>query len=475
MHKLILIILLVSCKQTKHLTKQKNITNEHNNKTFNVKDFGAKGDFIHDDTKAIQNCFNAIQKNGNGIAYFPNGTYKISRTTIPGKSWCLKGVNNIAIKGESKENTILKLSNTQKNFTRMLILDNNHDIKIKNITFHGNLSNQKNPTDPNEHLGGIFIDQSNNVSISNSNFINTGGDGIGIRGVKIPSKNIKINDCYFDNNQRNGITLGSGFDGVIISNNEFGKHIDDSPIDTEPSGGICQNVKIENNLINTPTLLTLGGASYKNLGRNFVVQNNTLNNCSIFMVRADSVIIKNNTLNIEKSRKSAITCLSGNNAIYIDNNDIKIKNNNAFYFIKTQHSKLSPKNINVVNNKINVFGKYNAFDIRGANNIKIANNQVIGENSKNGVYCFSNYKMNNIIIENNKISGFATGIKLLPLKNNAIKNVSIINNEFQSSKNNNLKIGIDYKYFGRKNLNLLENLSINSNRFLSDIAIKIKK
>lgn len=462
----LIVFTLFSCK-----SKEVNTINN----IYNVKDYGAKGDFITDDSKAIQNCFNAIKNNGGGTAYFPNGTYKVSRTTIAGKSWCLLGVDYLNIKGESKEKTSVKLAANQKNFTRILVLEGNSKVTINNITFDGNVS-QNNPKKPNEHLGGVFIDHSKDVMISNSNFINTGGDGIGIRGVKTPSKNITIDNCFFDNNQRNGLTLGSGFDGVTIKNNEFGKQIDDSPIDTEPSSGICQNVLIENNSIKTASLLTLGGASDKNPGKNFKVLNNKLYNCSIFMVHADSVIIKNNDLIIHKAIKAGITCLGGNENIYINENNIEIVNKPGIYLVKTQSSKNAPNAIFIAKNQIKVSGeKIKAFDIRGSNNILIENNQIIGNKSNIGIYCFSNYAMNGLKIKNNTIKWFKTGIKIIPLKKNPIKNISIENNQFLSSKNTILKTGIDYKYNGRKELNLLENLTIKDNTFSKNINTPIKE
>ncbi len=470
----VILFTILSCK-SKQNTPIDNSVDTENIEIFNVKNFGAKGDNSTDDTKAIQNCFQAIEKNGSGTAYFPNGVYKISRTNIAGKAWCLKGINNFTIKGENKDSTSVKLAPKQKNFTRMLVLENNNFVNITNITFDGNLSNQVNPKTPNEHLGGVFIDHSNNVSINNSNFINTGGDGIGIRGVKTPSKNIIVTNCFFDNNQRNGLTLGSGFDGVVIKNNEFGFNIDDSPIDTEPNSGICQNVLIENNLINTPSLLTLGGAKDNNPGRNFIVRNNTLNDCSIFMVNADSVVIKNNKLIITKSKKSGITCLGSNRAIYIEDNDITIKNRNAFYFVKTQHSRLAPRNIHVINNLINVSGNVNAFDIRGANHVFIEKNIITGNNSNNGIYVFSNYKMNGLSINNNIIKGFKTGIKIVPLKKNNIHNLAINKNTFQSTTNTSMKTAIDVKYHGRKELDLLKNLKIDKNTYSKGIIKEINR
>ena len=45
----------------------------------NVKDFGAVGDGIHDDTKAIQAAYDAVVQKGRGTIYFPVGFYRVTR------------------------------------------------------------------------------------------------------------------------------------------------------------------------------------------------------------------------------------------------------------------------------------------------------------------------------------------------------------------------------------------------------------
>ena len=42
---------------------------------FNIKNFGAKGDGITLDTKAINDAIDAASKNGGGTVYFPAGNY----------------------------------------------------------------------------------------------------------------------------------------------------------------------------------------------------------------------------------------------------------------------------------------------------------------------------------------------------------------------------------------------------------------
>ena len=45
----------------------------------NVKDFGAKGDGVHDDTKAIQAAYDAVVRKGRGTIFFPEGFYRVTR------------------------------------------------------------------------------------------------------------------------------------------------------------------------------------------------------------------------------------------------------------------------------------------------------------------------------------------------------------------------------------------------------------
>ena len=47
-----------------------------------VKDFGATGDGVTDDTTAIQACIDAVELAGGGTVFFPNGTYIVTSTLV---------------------------------------------------------------------------------------------------------------------------------------------------------------------------------------------------------------------------------------------------------------------------------------------------------------------------------------------------------------------------------------------------------
>lgn len=62
----------------------------------NVKDYGAKGDGIADDTQAIAKALAVLEENGGGILYLPIGTYRASEIQIPAK---------VIFEGEDRENS----------------------------------------------------------------------------------------------------------------------------------------------------------------------------------------------------------------------------------------------------------------------------------------------------------------------------------------------------------------------------------
>ena len=106
----------------------------------NVKDFGAKGDGVTDDTVAIQRCVTTVEKQGLGYSaliyerafpeiVFPEGTYLISKTIFFTVDPPVRGLN---IRGEG----VAIIRQTNPNLD-VFYLNKTYRALIENITFEG--------------------------------------------------------------------------------------------------------------------------------------------------------------------------------------------------------------------------------------------------------------------------------------------------------------------------------------------------
>lgn len=179
--------------------------------SINVKDYGAVGDGVNDDTSSIQLAFNDIE-NGRRTVYFPSGMYKITSTiTITTKM----GLNIIG------DNATLVTGTT--NLQYVFSITNCSDLKISGLEFDMN----------NEGKGALFITESPNSIVENCHF----------------------HDCKYN--------IGEGYKSMIfasyspntlITNNQFEDIAQNSAPGESPqyrcisSESGCINLKVENNI-----------------------------------------------------------------------------------------------------------------------------------------------------------------------------------------------------------------------------------
>lgn len=76
---------------------------------YNVKDYGAIGNGVHDDTSAIQSAINTAQTAGAGVIYFPTGTYKVTPSGSPAVALSVTS-NAIRFVGDGANASILTKS-----------------------------------------------------------------------------------------------------------------------------------------------------------------------------------------------------------------------------------------------------------------------------------------------------------------------------------------------------------------------------
>ena len=121
---------------------------------YNVKDFGAVGDGVTDDTAAIQKAFDTVGKAGGGIIRIPGKTYKItgmlrimySNITVIGElgnKLEYHGVGAPLVEGRIDLDTTGEQFNGKETGLFLLIMGSSsmpdmiHDIVIKNVNFDG--------------------------------------------------------------------------------------------------------------------------------------------------------------------------------------------------------------------------------------------------------------------------------------------------------------------------------------------------
>jgi hypothetical protein len=205
--------------------------------TVSVKDFGALGDGVTDDTVSIQAALNS----GNKYIVFPEGTYIINTTlTLPTS-------DIITLSGSVARNCILKTTSAIDIMDVAGSLGNSIQyVTIQNLTFSGNNASavglRTRHTEFLKIFNCIFIgdnastgiymcenanEQDVKPTISNCNFGNT---GFGIRGGDTRVADAIITDNFFLNNIVRCMSFGYLDGGSIARNKLFS--------DNGPSNGL---------------------------------------------------------------------------------------------------------------------------------------------------------------------------------------------------------------------------------------------
>lgn len=168
--------------------------------TYNVKDYGAKGDGVTDDTNAIKAVLNTLVGGVGGIVYFPFGTYIVSETIMVG--------GNVTICGDGVFNTILKLADN----SNCDVISNDENTVMYYVSIHdiGIDGNAKN----NSSGSGILLHNVSDSQIYNVRIANFKKDGIHLTANDY-SLTPMIFNCYIRGDD--GYTTGSGIfsDGAV--------------------------------------------------------------------------------------------------------------------------------------------------------------------------------------------------------------------------------------------------------------------
>lgn len=168
---------------------------------YNVKDYGAAGDGVTDDTDSLQAAINAAGAAGGGIVYFPEGTYLTSDTLGLDDNVILMGAGwGSIIKADSGHNKNI-LTSTDKTA-----------IVIRDLKIDGNNANNDSTR------SAILFTGCTNFTVSNVKIINMYGQSIGVGTEGNPSSDGVIKHCKISGGTSNHIDVNSSQNVRIIDN-----------------------------------------------------------------------------------------------------------------------------------------------------------------------------------------------------------------------------------------------------------------
>jgi hypothetical protein len=226
----------------------------------NVRDHGAKGDGVTDDTEAIKNSLVFAKANGIPNIYFPDGSYMVGATGNGGG--IIQLVDGVGMIGTGVATCHIKLTGGRHNpnplfYQYYVGTPSISNLVIQGIDFNGNLASQTFDADY-QFCTALSINNGKNIEVKNCKFQSFRGDGLLFGDVFEPSLNarivtgIKVHDCEFFNIYREG-TMFCCVNGASFYNNNVhgdGYLVGGVDIERHSVNEAVLNVSVYNNVFN---------------------------------------------------------------------------------------------------------------------------------------------------------------------------------------------------------------------------------
>jgi hypothetical protein len=205
--------------------------------TVSVKDFGAVGDGVTDDTAAIQAAIDYVATIGGGVVYLPSGTYAVGKTTAPYNPAIAGSFDrdviidiqsdNITLKGSGRGATVLANTITNTTSSRFIKIGRRVDgdnfvdnVSVQDMTLLGNYTGTVTGFNTNTGIdvSGRAGTGCTNIKLERLEIKNCAGYGIGFQ--RDGFINCLVSDVQIDTTSGDGIdfkmdTNNSGYGNLI--------------------------------------------------------------------------------------------------------------------------------------------------------------------------------------------------------------------------------------------------------------------
>ena len=208
----------------------------------NVKNYGALGDGVRDDTAAIQAAINALPSTG-GTVFIPAGTYMIDTVKkIQLRSYMLLQLDPGAIL-KAKTSSVSKAS--------VVYIYNRTQVEVAGGRIIGERDTHKYMTTSTDEWNmGVQIKGGSHVTVRDLHVSKCTGDGVCVGGG---SSDVVIANIISTGNRRQGLSI-TNCNTIKVYDSEFSYTSGTAPecgIDIEPDPGYtCSNIWIENCRVN---------------------------------------------------------------------------------------------------------------------------------------------------------------------------------------------------------------------------------
>ncbi|CAH9013147.1 putative right-handed parallel beta-helix repeat-containing protein [Vibrio phage 464E53-1] len=283
----------------------------------NVKDFGAVGDGVTDDTQAFLDVSEFINTKGGNASVFVPATDNFYSVTTGFK---FDSVSSVRLKSDGAEIKVpdgspdIPHSSGSYDKNHLIWFIDSQDIEVDGFILNGNIQNRVANPGGESYNSAIEIEGCTKALISNNSIKGSMTDGIGVRALirdagRPPSEQVTIRDNTITSSRRNNISIIEAWDCTTQNNTITYAGVEQGVnpsfgIDIEPNlEGKSKDIRILNNIIEFNTGQyqvsfggddTIGGMVSGNTIRNGISGLNS-NPAPTQIVPTEGIVVHNNT------------------------------------------------------------------------------------------------------------------------------------------------------------------------------------